>query len=242
MTTGATPRYAWARRLSTLCVGLTLAVGLADFVFVYLELFPSRILARSFNVALEESVGTWLSSTLALWVALTSAAIFWHSRRHEASMLSLGWVLIALIFLFISLDDTAKIHERLGTALRVKYERVTDTELSMWFPSWGWQLFVVPLYAAMGLYMLWFLARVLPTREKLYIVLGFSLLSLAISLDFVEGMRIPELQGDSSRHLQQLVEEVLEMLGTITFLYVFLRVLSTRIELSVTDRWVVPEG
>ena len=227
----------WVGGLTALCIGLIFAIGVADFVFVYLDLFPSRILGRSFNVALEESVGTWFSSALALWVALTAAAVFWHSRRHDVGILSLGWALIALIFLFISIDDTAKIHERLGTAMRVKYEQTTDTELDTWFPSWGWQLFVAPIYAAMGVYMLWFLNRVLPSREKKYVVLGFTLLGLAVCLDFIEGQFARGIEEDVDRHLQQLTEELLEMLGTTVFLYVFLRVLSTRVEVSVTDRW-----
>ncbi len=48
------------------------------------------------------------------------------------------------------------IHERLGTAVETLGE---DSRLLEAFPSFAWQILFVPLFGALGLFMLWFLWR-----------------------------------------------------------------------------------
>lgn len=212
----------WAARFAVACAGMVVLVGLADYFLYHLGWSPSRIVARSFNVGLEESFGTWVSTTLSLIAGVAALCIAYRAKVIDEGWL--GWAVIGLFFIFISFDDAAKFHERLGTAVRVKVERATETELQSWFPSWGWQIYVAPFFAAMGAYLAWFLWRVLPLRLCLFSLLGLTCMGVAVGMDFLEGVFYR--QADDVGHLSILTEEVLEMFGTVCFIYIFLTTLS----------------
>jgi len=226
---------AWARRLALfllVCIGV---VGLLDFFFYFLEWFPSEIISRSFDISRESSLGTWLSTSLALFTGLIAGGVFAVSRRQRESMArTAGWAFVALFFLYVSFDDAAKFHERVGTAFEVKYEQWTNSELISWFPSWGWQLFVAPFFVLAGTYMTWFFYVVLPMRLKVWVFIGFSLYGLAVGADFVEAMLLDE--SFELVHLLRLAEELIEMIGTTVFLYTFAVVLNSKVSVRIGIR------
>lgn len=225
----------WIKRIVFLSLASILVLAAADVLFVHFGLFPSRIVVNSFNIAKEKSLGTWLSTTQSLLVGLTALAICAHSSKHNNVATVLGWGVIALFFLFVSMDDAAKIHERLGTAVRIKFEKQTDTEISDFFPSYGWQLFVAPLFVLMGFYIMWFSMRAVDKDLRKWVFAALALYGFAVGLDFIEGQLRDSDLADSSRHLFFLVEESIEMVGTTTFLYVFLTTLSRRVKLHMQD-------
>jgi hypothetical protein len=231
----------YARTIALLCVGMVIAVAAADYFLFFRGWFPSQIVARSFDISREESVGTWLSSNIALFTGLFAAAVFMHSRKHDSRAIALGWVLMALFFLYISVDDAAKLHERLGTAVRVKYEKIADVSLDSWFPSWGWQIFIAPIFIAYGSYLLWFLWQAVAAANRGWVLLAFCCFGMAVSLDFVEGMDLVWLQNEDAVHLLQLTEETLEMLGTTAFLFVVMLSLNERVGIILRDRLVQSE-
>lgn len=231
----------YARRIALLCVGLVIAVAAADYFLFFQGWFPSRIVARSFDISSEVSVGTWLSSNIALFTGLFAAAVFMHSRKHDSKAIALGWALMALFFLYISVDDAAKLHERLGTAVRVKYEKIAEVSLDSWFPSWGWQIFIAPFFIAYGCYLLWFLWQAVAPANRGWVFLAFACFGVAVSLDFVEGMDLVWLQNEDAVHLLQLTEETLEMLGTTAFLFVVMLNLNDRLGVILRDRLVQSE-
>ena len=224
----------WARRLALFALGCITLVGLLDFFFYYLGWLPSEIISRSFDISRESSLGTWVSTAIALFTGLAAASVFFTAYRREPLFFVAGWAIVSLFFLYVSFDDAAKFHERVGTAFEVKYEKLTDTELISWFPSWGWQLFVAPFFVAMGGYLCWFFYRVLPAPLRVWIFIGLVLFGIAVTADFVEGMLMEA--EDSTLHLLRLAEELIEMIGTTSFLYAFLLVLNSRISMQISVR------
>ncbi len=225
---------AWVRSITIFWVACVVLVGVMDFFFYHLELLPGEILRRSFNIATEESLGTWISTSQSLLVGVIAAAVFARSYRRFSLKSSLGWAVIAMFFIYISADDAAKLHERLGTQFRVKYEYLAQTELETWFPSWSWQLFIAPFFIAIGAYIYYFLWSALAARLRIWVTFGFTLLAVAVAMDFVEGM--PNQNSDSVAHLLRLTEELLEMFGTTVFLSVFLSTLNDHITIYVADK------
>ena len=221
----------WVVRVTIFCVLCILTVGLLDVLFYFLELLPSELLRRSFDIAREESLGTWVSISLSLLTGLTAGAVCAHLTIRGALKPAIGWAIVALFFVYVTFDDAAKFHERLGTAVRLKYEYWTDSSLESWFPSWGWQLFVAPLFVGMGIYLLYFLWTAVSSSLRLLLIAGFGLFGIAVAMDFVEGILF--LDGDKALHLMRLVEEMLEMFGTTVFLYVFLSTLSGYLTLYI---------
>jgi hypothetical protein len=146
----------------------------------------------------------------------------------------------------MSADDGAQIHERMGTMIEDMLEKTSmageTSALAQWleiFPSYEWQ-FLLPFFALMGLYVLYFLWKVLGFGRPLLMVLAaFSCFTVAVVLDFIEGMEAGHplnvyswlkqaylLEDYTVDHFAKALEEFLEMLGISLFLAVFVAQLS----------------
>ena len=134
-----------------------------------------------------------------------------------------GWLILALFFTFMSLDDGSKLHERLGTFFK---ESISD-ELLL---TYGWQMVIAPLFIIMGFYIAWFLWGQLKKSKQFYLVfIALSILGLAMGLDFVEGMDIAVLDSYATEHYMKVVEEFLEMFANTLFLIVFINILLVKV-------------
>tara|TARA_B100001964_G_C14222358_1_gene595914 strand:+ start:331 stop:675 length:345 start_codon:yes stop_codon:yes gene_type:complete len=89
-----------------------------------------------------------------------------------------------------------------------------------------------PFFMAIGIFNIWFLWKSLESRRLWdWFLVGIGLYVVAIGLDFVEGLDSGPYEGIAAffsteeyriEHLSKTIEEFLEMLGTTTFLIVFL--------------------
>lgn len=204
-------------------LGCELLLGVNDFLFAYLDLVPMEVVQHLANLAREDGVGTWFSSTQALLVALVLAAVGGSER--SAGRAAWGWGALAAFFAYIALDDGLEVHERVGSAVR----RVTDSPLFDVFPTYAWQLVFAPLFGGGGLFMVVFLWRRLERALWLGICAALACFVVAVGLDFVEGMdgafenmaRASGLRTYTVSHGFKVTEELLEMLGTTLFLTTF---------------------
>lgn len=139
----------------------------------------------------------------------------------------------------MSVDDCAYIHERGGDFVK---RMVTSNAIPFGlsssvakFPSYYWHLLLGFFFAAMGLFMIFFLwHRFRGLKFRKYILLSLTGLATALALDFAEGIdRFVEIieisTGMTERsviHMLRLVEESLEILCIIGLFYAFLKYLS----------------
>jgi hypothetical protein len=152
------------------------------------------------------------------------------------------WAGIGSFFIYLGIDDALKFHERMGTAFKVLLFENDDTSgagvlgyIYDVFPSYTWQLVFGPFFVSIGIFLLWFLRKELSSRKLWYwFLVGISLYVIAVGLDFVEGLdgELYEEMGIADffsthdyriRHMSKALEEFIEMLGTTTFLIVFLK-------------------
>ena len=198
---------------------------------------------RLVNITREDSIPNFYSSYLLLAVGTVLLLITLTVRRRtrgSGSRVAVGWAIIAGLFIFLGIDDATKLHERIGTIFS---ELVTDDDgdpaghvlgrLYDVYPSYTWQLVLGPFLAAVGLFLLWFLYRELPSWPlRGLIVAGVALFFIAEAMDFIEGLdnEIPDTIGDFLStsegrviHFSTSVEEFLEMTAAGVFLWVFLR-------------------
>lgn len=173
---------------------------------------------RLVNLTRDDSLGDWFASTQTLFVGLTLWLIYLRKRVENRGS-AWGWALIASFFCYLAVDDGAKIHERVGTALQ-------DAAWAADFPSYTWHLVFGPFFGAMGLFIAIFMWRELADRnQRLALVMGLGCYVVAVGLDFAEGISgnsVPALQALSAdpealRHFSKVVEEFIEMLGTTFF-------------------------
>ena len=231
-----------------ICVGLEILFVLLDASANLKEWGVSGPIKRLFNIAMETTIPTWFS---VMQVAVVGAivgliALLKRGRKNESRRIWMGWMAIAVFFVYMSLDDGSMLHERVGSALRSDsaISNVVDdsgehggtNKIVPMFPSYSWQLVLMPFFALFGLYMFLFLWRELGPGEFKWLVAGLACYAAAVGLDFVEGFdhngnawnmypgiaATCGLDSPTVRHVLQSLEEFLEMLGTTAFLGLFL--------------------
>ncbi len=172
-------------------------------------------------------------------------------------MVRVGWLILALFFSYMAMDDGSEFHERMGSAFKeVQREATQDAGSPTWgrrllnvSPSYSWQVLFLPIFGALGLFMLGFLWFVLNDWfSRLLTILGLSCFVCAVSLDFIEGLdedhawnlytrisneysgvevftkeRFGKTGFDALRHFSKAIEESLEMFGMTLFWVIFVR-------------------
>ena len=202
---------------------------------------------RLFNITREDGVPNFFSSSqlLVAGVVLLLITVVARSQsRGSNSKVVVGWGVMAALFLYMGIDDATKLHERVGSIFKAL---VTDAsgeahsgflgDLYEVFPSYPWQLVFGPLLVVMGVFLIMFLFRQLPSlRLKALIVVAIGLFIVAVAMDFIEGMdnnfsdQVAELFSTSPErvvHFSKSIEEFFEMAGNTIFLFVFLKTLTS---------------
>ncbi len=248
---------ALVRNVVIAAVLVEIAVVLLDLVLNYARPDGHGAMRRLFNITREDALASWVATTQTLLIALTLCVITALVRRGSGSKLSKrGWLGVTLFFCYMTVDDGTKLHERVGSALGDVFEGSSDSE-STWltpvvdsFPSYNWQLFLMPLFVLAGVALLAFLWRELPPdRSRVLLLVALACFAVAVGMDFVEGLEedhpqnpytrlveILELDGPAERwferdgfdavvHFSKSIEEFLEMLGNTLLWAAFLRFL-----------------
>jgi len=203
-----------------------------DLLFNVYDVAGDISIRRIFNPAREESLPTWFSAMQALVVGCVAYLIAAARRRQGRSMV--GWILVGTFFVYLSADDSAAIHERLGSAI----ERALGAQD---LPTYAWQIFIAPVLALALLASAAYAWRHVQPRLRPLIIAGLACFAISQGLDFVEGMEkivdTIDALGDTYAsnaylisHAPRLLEEWLEMLGTTAFLAAFLNAFVDKVD------------
>ena len=216
-----------AARVLLVCLAAELLLFALDYHVNYGRLIDVGAMRRLFNTAREDGLASWFASTQTLLVGLTLLGLFAIDR-------SRGYLILALGFCYLAVDDGAQLHERFSSTFDALTERST---LAAAFPSYTWHVLFLPPFAALGLYLLAFLWTKLDrSTPRLLLAIAIALMAVAVGLDFVEGLdrersespytlavsRHPAIDAwsqrrfhtsgiESLRHFSKSLEETLEM-------------------------------
>ncbi|MCP3902363.1 MAG: hypothetical protein GY715_01910 [Planctomycetes bacterium] len=172
------------------CFAIELLIYMADYWLNYRHIIDRGSIRRLFTTTTEDGIASWASQTQTALVAATLWILLFVLRAKGVSRWQLlGWAVLAAFFSYMSLDDGAKVHERVGSELRRWVEEQGDWRLDEHFPSYSWQFFLLPLFAAMGVFMLgflWFQLKDWLARALLLTAIG--MLVVAIGIDWIEGL------------------------------------------------------
>ncbi len=220
-------------------VGIEIFLVVLDAVVNYGKLTDIGALRRMSNLAREDGLATWFASTQTLFAGLTAMAVYVVGKTMgKQKSETIGWLVTALFFMYMAIDDAAQIHERVGTAFKVIAERENSGVLGIILnvsPSYPWQLIFVPILGGIGLYMTYFLWKVsVGNGAKKLLITALILMATAVVLDFIEGLdkRHPwniytyireyyELRSYTVSHFAKVLEEFLEMLSITMFWVIF---------------------
>lgn len=199
----------------------------------YGEVFSDRRTREIFSLRAEDSLGTWFSSVQLLVLAAVLVVALLHERqasRRRPAWWATGW--LGALCLYVSIDEVAQIHERLGRATRL-------SGLADSFPSYPWLLVLSPLLLVMAALIVLLVARYLSSpRARILVSLGLVLWILAVGVESIQGLpgahawlaEATPLSRPFVDHFSRVIEEFFEMLGCSLLLIGFLTDLLDRVD------------
>jgi hypothetical protein len=152
-------------------------------------------------------------STLALFVCSALLAAIATGENRQGGYRPYYWAAMSGIFLFLSMDEMMSIHERLSEPVKALVGE-TDVFYYAWVLPYG--IFLVIFVAAFSKFLIH-----LPRRTALLFVLSGALyVSGAIGFEMLSGYHYSLSGSKGITYVAlQTVEEILEISGTILFLY-----------------------
>lgn len=168
-----------------------------------------------FDVNRENNIPTYFSSFLLL-VSAGLLAIVTMSKRRDRAQYSTHWFILMLIFLFLSIDETASLHELLVKPLKNALH-LSD----IWLNAWVIAGFVFVVLFVIFYYR-YFLH--LPKRTRMYLVIAaLFLVGGAIGVEFVGGAYVGIHGGWTFTYgIMTIIEETFEMIGVLFFIIAIL--------------------
>jgi hypothetical protein len=177
------------RWVAIVCIGSELLFLFLDYHVNYGRLTDSGPLRRITNIAREDSLASWFGTTQTLFISLTLWMLWASVKEHGTRFQSRGWLVLACFFSFMTIDDGVQLHERAGTVFRSVFEHDSEdgppggvfSQVLEVFPSYAWQIIILPIFVALGVFLLFFLWRELRSSSRWLVV-------VAVGLDFIEGL------------------------------------------------------
>ncbi len=166
---------------------------------------------RIISIDGENTIPAYFSTCLLLAAAALLGLIFLAKRK-----LSLPyqryWLGLAIIFLYLSLDECIGLHEIFIGIIQRLFNRNTGVFVLAWVIPFG--IFVL-LFAMVYLRFLWHL----PVKSRyLFVISGIIYISGTLGMEIIGGYYMQNNGWNLTLHFLLTVEETLEMIGAITFI------------------------
>ncbi len=196
--------------IGTILVVLNTAIGIARF-----EYGVESILGFSGKKLIldeEANIPTWFQSMLMFLCALLLAATA-QVVREKAGRYSGYWLGLSVIFLLMSLDEVASIHEMLGTLRR------TIAAGGIFYQTW-----VIPasvFLLVLGVFYLKFLLALPRRTAAIFVLAGSIFVGGALGMEMLgSAFYSSKLNEETLGYfLMTTVEEAMEISGLILFIY-----------------------
>ena len=172
------------------------------------------ILYNLFDLNIEATIPTWFTTIVLFCSSLTLAAVA-RTKQRERDAFRYYWWALSLIFLYLSVDEAAQIHEHWDDNLEV-----IDNLPGFFYYGW-----VVPGMILVGISALVF-ARFffhLGRATQTYLLIGaVTYVGGAIGMEMIGGYVLDTQGPGVVTGLIVIAEESLEQVGAILFLVAFL--------------------
>lgn len=174
---------------------------------------------RQFNLDLENNIPSWYASSALLFCAVLLGVIG-ITKQYEHAPRFRQWFGLAAIFLYLSLDEAASLHEMVIPLGRTLLDYVGVSSGYLYF---SWVIFGIIAVSIVGFSYLRFL-RALPTMSgQLFLIAGLLYVTGALGVEMF-GAKVASQGGIDTMFYAVLVavEEGLEMFGVVLFIYALL--------------------
>jgi len=214
---------------------ITLSLFILDiasyFDYISTNKFFYEFYDEYLNITYETNIPTMFSFLISFFTGVSALLIYKEDKKF-------GWIVVGLFFIYLGIDDALQIHEYLGSYFG-------DIFLKNGFISYYWQVFFMPFFAFIGLYIFYFLVSTFKKKNcykcLIAIFIGFGCYALAVGLDYYEGLE-PNFSYIMNRtdyfsyrditHVLRAVEEAIEMFGATLIFSAILWLKSLKISIA----------
>ena len=180
----------------------------------------------------DQSIGAWYSSFVLLFSSVLLAIIA-RAKKAGGEPYSLHWSGLSIIFLFLSIDEVATIHEALGGVVGDLASRFGFTPKGVFY--YAWVVLGVVFVLIVLLVYLRFLYHLPKKTLLLFLGAGALYVGSALGIEMLEAQMVymSTRGADVSVRVQQVFwfgEEVIETLGVIIFIYALLSYMSSYVK------------
>ena len=174
-----------------------------------------------FSLVGEGNVPTWFASTTLLACAALLGVIA-RVERDASSTFVRHWKILALIFLYLAVDEAAELHELLIDPMRA----LVGAGGLLHF---AWVIPAIALLLVLSVAYLRFLLHLPAGIRRLFVAAGATYVGGAVVSEMIGGAWV-ESRGflNPGSAVIWTVEESLEMIGVVLFIYTLLRYLELR--------------
>lgn len=203
-----------ATKALLLVVGLLLSANILAIVFRYL---PDTLLTSAFQLFdfnSENSFPTLYSFVILLLAAILLFLVGMLTRKQGRR--SRGWFVLALVFVFLAIDESLMIHEALMVPVR---ESLSATGL--FYYAWIVPYSLLLLLLVFSLFP--FILNLPSDTRRNFFLAGFIFVTGAVGVEALAGWHVTAT-GDDNLVYEVLytIEELLEMVGIVLFIYALL--------------------
>ena len=209
------------RKVALVLTLVVLSLILAHVCVQYLKFFHGHDtqlgFERQLNLDNENNIPTWYSSSTLLFSAILLAVIGLANKR-RSNPYAFQWLGLAAIFLYMSLDEAASLHEMMDLPM---LEAIGYFHGLLFFT---WVVFGAIFVLVVALAYLRFLAALPIQTRSLFLIAGGLYVGGALGIEIL-GARHAYLYGFGNNFAYAMYvacEEGLEMLGNVVFLYALL--------------------
>ena len=204
--------------ITSLLIIASVAGQVMKYIFGHDTVFG---LVPLFNVSQEQNIPTLFSVLLLISCSVLLSLIFYLHRKQDAK-LNVYWIILAMGFVYMAIDEFAQLHENLGISF---IPLIGDHSHGFLYYSW-----VIPAFALiifLALFFSNFLFKLPKATRISFIIAGVIYLTGLLGIEMLGGS-YHELHGKENLtySLISTLEESLEMLGLILFIRALLDYLS----------------
>ncbi|MBI3243730.1 MAG: hypothetical protein HYZ49_15705 [Chloroflexi bacterium] len=175
-----------------------------------------------FNVDGERNISAWFSSTILL-AASALLAIIALAMKAENNRYTFHWGLLSLIFLYLSLDETSVIHEKLNDLGRI----LPDYK----FLHFAWVLPATIMLIILAAIYFKFVVDLPSQTRLLFIVAGCFFVGGALGVEILTGYYLEFSQRkDLIYSIFTVFEEGFEMIGVVIFIHALIMHLEAHVK------------
>jgi hypothetical protein len=212
-----------AQFLLWIVLGLV-SLGVAGQCFKYLSNGRLLAIVGLFDLDADDSIPTWYSSFTLLLCACLLAVIAL-VRKSYRDPCSRSWGLLAAIFLLMSVDEVARIHEKSGLIVRLFIKNTSGIF------QYNWVIIGIPLTLLFLLAYLRFMAYLPAKTRRLFLLAGAIFIGGALGVEMIAGNQVSSNGFNNLTYaLITAVEELFEMLGIVVFIYALLSYLRSQLQ------------